>query len=169
MDVCINEKDLLGEPKEGRRFKGVIWLQGRLNYPDQFRGKNGYEKYSYYQSVEYWKRGRGPASNTRIYEFFCWYKKHRTAERFYRRISGKTIVNLGCTTGSNDIAVAFSATNTYIAPCDYIDGNAVLFFTIKLFYELTSKQCAIKTAYLSARETDDETQLFCLYQNGIKQ
>lgn len=34
MDVCINEKDLLGEPKEGRRFKGVIWLQGRLNYPD---------------------------------------------------------------------------------------------------------------------------------------
>lgn len=33
MDVCINEKDLLGEPKEGRRFKGVIWLQGRLNYP----------------------------------------------------------------------------------------------------------------------------------------
>lgn len=33
MDVCINEKDLLGEPQEGRRFKGVIWLQGRLNYP----------------------------------------------------------------------------------------------------------------------------------------
>lgn len=33
MDICVNEKDLLGEPKEGRRFKGVIWLQGRLNYP----------------------------------------------------------------------------------------------------------------------------------------
>lgn len=33
MDICISEKDLLGEPKEGRRFKGVIWLQGRLNYP----------------------------------------------------------------------------------------------------------------------------------------
>lgn len=32
MDVCINKRDLLGEPKEGRRFKGVIWLQGRLNY-----------------------------------------------------------------------------------------------------------------------------------------
>ena len=26
--VCINEKDLLGEPKVGRRFKGDIWLQG---------------------------------------------------------------------------------------------------------------------------------------------
>lgn len=27
-DVCINAKDLVGEPAEGRRFKGVIWLQG---------------------------------------------------------------------------------------------------------------------------------------------
>ncbi len=31
-DICINEKDLLGEPKEGRRFKGNIWLQGHLNF-----------------------------------------------------------------------------------------------------------------------------------------
>ena len=31
-DVCINKLDLLGEPKAGRRFKGTIWLQGRINY-----------------------------------------------------------------------------------------------------------------------------------------
>ncbi|MDO5136633.1 MAG: DUF3881 family protein [Eubacteriales bacterium] len=31
-DVCINKKDLLGEPKVGRRFKGVIWLQGQLHF-----------------------------------------------------------------------------------------------------------------------------------------
>lgn len=31
--LCINEKDLLGEPQVGRRFKGVIWLQGYINYP----------------------------------------------------------------------------------------------------------------------------------------
>ena len=31
IDLCINEKDLLGDPEEGRRFKGNIWLQGRLN------------------------------------------------------------------------------------------------------------------------------------------
>lgn len=30
-DVCINEKDLLGEPQSGRRFKGRIWLQGYVN------------------------------------------------------------------------------------------------------------------------------------------
>lgn len=33
-DVCINQKDLLGEPAIGRRFKGVIWMQGNLNYED---------------------------------------------------------------------------------------------------------------------------------------
>ncbi|MCI6784071.1 MAG: DUF3881 family protein [Lachnospiraceae bacterium] len=31
-NVCINEKDLLGEPAIGRRFKGVIWMQGKVNY-----------------------------------------------------------------------------------------------------------------------------------------
>ena len=33
-DVCINRKDLLGEPMPGRRFKGNIWMQGFVNYPD---------------------------------------------------------------------------------------------------------------------------------------
>ncbi len=32
IQVCINKRDLLGEPKVGRRFKGVIWLQGNLDY-----------------------------------------------------------------------------------------------------------------------------------------
>lgn len=31
-DVCINKKDLLGEPQVGRRFKGIIWLQGQLHF-----------------------------------------------------------------------------------------------------------------------------------------
>lgn len=33
-DLCINEKDLYGEPKVGRRFKGLIWLQGFINFPN---------------------------------------------------------------------------------------------------------------------------------------
>ena len=28
LDVCINEAQLMGEPAPGRRFRGVIWLQG---------------------------------------------------------------------------------------------------------------------------------------------
>lgn len=31
-DVCINKKDLLGEPEVGRRFKGNIWLQGMVEF-----------------------------------------------------------------------------------------------------------------------------------------
>lgn len=34
LSVCINEKDLLGEPNVGRRFKGNIWLQGSIRYED---------------------------------------------------------------------------------------------------------------------------------------
>ena len=33
-DVCINIMDLFGEPQVGRRFKGTIWLQGYINYPE---------------------------------------------------------------------------------------------------------------------------------------
>lgn len=35
-DVCINIIDLLGEPQVGRRFRGTIWLQGFINYPDDY-------------------------------------------------------------------------------------------------------------------------------------
>lgn len=34
IDVCINESDLMGDPDVGRRFKGNIWLQGFINYPE---------------------------------------------------------------------------------------------------------------------------------------
>lgn len=32
LEVCINEKDLLGVPEPGRRFKGNIWLQGMATF-----------------------------------------------------------------------------------------------------------------------------------------
>lgn len=32
-DICINKNDLYGEPQVGRRFKGVVWMQGYINYP----------------------------------------------------------------------------------------------------------------------------------------
>lgn len=33
-DLCINAQDLYGEPQVGRRFKGIIWLQGFINFPE---------------------------------------------------------------------------------------------------------------------------------------
>ena len=32
-DMCINKQDLYGEPQIGRRFKGIVWMQGYINYP----------------------------------------------------------------------------------------------------------------------------------------
>jgi hypothetical protein len=35
-DVCINEKDLLGQPEVGRRFKGNVWMQGSICLSDKW-------------------------------------------------------------------------------------------------------------------------------------
>lgn len=32
-EVCINKKDLIGEPAVSRRFKGEIWMQGNIVFP----------------------------------------------------------------------------------------------------------------------------------------
>lgn len=32
--LCMNEKDIVGVPEVGRRFKGNIWMQGSINYKD---------------------------------------------------------------------------------------------------------------------------------------
>lgn len=33
-DICINKEDIVGEPETGRRFKGIVWMQGYINFPD---------------------------------------------------------------------------------------------------------------------------------------
>ena len=32
LDVCINREDLMGEPAVGRRFKGIVWMQGSVEF-----------------------------------------------------------------------------------------------------------------------------------------
>ena len=31
-DICVPKSSVIGEPEVGRRFKGDIWLQGRINF-----------------------------------------------------------------------------------------------------------------------------------------
>lgn len=31
-DLCINSEDLLGEPTPGMRFKGIVWMQGAIDF-----------------------------------------------------------------------------------------------------------------------------------------
>jgi len=33
LEVCINREDLYGEAAVGRRFKGIVWLQGFIEFP----------------------------------------------------------------------------------------------------------------------------------------
>ena len=33
MELCVNKKDVYGQPAVGRRYKGTVWLQGHINYP----------------------------------------------------------------------------------------------------------------------------------------
>lgn len=39
-EVCMNKEDLFGEPEVGRRFKGVVWLQGYINFPNTYGQEN---------------------------------------------------------------------------------------------------------------------------------
>jgi len=33
-DVCANKADVIGQVEVGRRYKGIIWLQGSINFPE---------------------------------------------------------------------------------------------------------------------------------------
>lgn len=43
-NLMINEKDLDGEPLPGRRFRGVIWLLGEVEFLTKFEGKDKVDK-----------------------------------------------------------------------------------------------------------------------------
>lgn len=81
----------------------------------------------------------------------------------YLKLKNKLILNLSCTTGEKALAKAFSKNNTYIAPEKYIEGNAALYFTISIFYEM-AKGTAVDKAYKTAKSTDSETKLFKIFQ-----
>lgn len=87
-----------------------------------------------------------------------------TAEEIsrYLRLSGKVILNLGCSTGTEPLATVFSACNTYLAPADDVAGSSALMFALRFFYELAQNHKSVPEAYELARAADDETRLFSL-------
>lgn len=79
----------------------------------------------------------------------------------YNNLQEKLIINTGCTTGYKEMSNAFCKNKSvYIAPIDYIDGNATTYFVIKLFYEISQNKMSPYNAYLKAKESDNETALF---------
>lgn len=85
----------------------------------------------------------------------------------YLKLTGKTIVSTCCTTGSEDLAAVFSKENVYLAPVDYIEGNAVLLFMVDFFYQIIQRNLTIEDAWNHARSLDKETALFAFYKNSI--
>ncbi len=81
----------------------------------------------------------------------------------FLEMSGKVILSLGCTTGQEKTAAAFSVSNVYIAPEDYVEGRSALFFAIKFFYEVLQNGKDEKNAYELAKSSDTETSLFRFY------
>lgn len=35
-EICIAKNDLMGDPEVGRRFKGVVWMQGTVNFEELY-------------------------------------------------------------------------------------------------------------------------------------
>lgn len=94
-------------------------------------------------------------------------KGNFSAEEIARhcKLSGVTILNLGCTTGQSDISRVFSKSNHYIAPADYVAGNSALCFAVRFFYEIAQNKHSIHDAYLLAAGTDGETGYFKYFPN----
>lgn len=89
-------------------------------------------------------------------------------DEFEKQINwkGKTVVSLGCCTGTKEFADTFikGGVKTYLAPDDYPDGNATLTFAIYLFF-LLKKGDSLSVALKKAKQLDKELDSFKLYEN----
>ena len=83
----------------------------------------------------------------------------------YLALKDTCIINLGCTTGHEDMCNAFAKNgNTYIAPADYIEGNSALAFAVMFFYYIAQHGDSFETAYKKASAIDSEANLFVFKQ-----
>ena len=76
--------------------------------------------------------------------------------------SGTVIINTGCALGHGALAAAFTdaGAKCYIAPSEDIEGNAILPFLVRFFYEIRQHHRTEKQAFELASGIDRETALF---------
>jgi hypothetical protein len=77
------------------------------------------------------------------------------------RLEGKTVISLGCLTGSAAFAAAFKTAGVahYVAPTDYPEGRAALNFASNLFFLLAARR-SVQDAVHRAATFDPETTQF---------
>lgn len=87
----------------------------------------------------------------------------------YTNLKNKKVIATGCTLGEGKLAKAFleCGCHSYIAPNDYIDGNASLMFVIRFMYEMINNEKSEQEAFEIAKTIDEESSIYqrYLYQN----
>jgi hypothetical protein len=95
------------------------------------------------------------------------YDKFLTAKNLaeFLNLDGQTIINTGCKTGTKEFADVFlgSGASNYIAPKDYPEGNASLFYVLNFYYHLFAKNLSIDNAHKKAKLVDSDTEMFKLF------
>ncbi|MGR5977660.1 delta-aminolevulinic acid dehydratase [Bacillus cereus] len=76
----------------------------------------------------------------------------------YAKLHNTHIVNSGCTLGEQNLFL-HSGAKSYIGSINYVDGNAALMFTIRLFYGVINHGKTLEEASL----IDEETHTFRFY------
>lgn len=96
------------------------------------------------------------------------YKRYINAQQFseFLSLSGCTIINTGCTMGTEEYARVFleAGCKTYIGAKGYPEGSAALFYVLSFFYYrkcegLNEDQAHVKT-FLSITDEDSRFSLF---------
>lgn len=84
------------------------------------------------------------------------------------KLNGKTVVSLGCSTGTEEFAQAFlkAGCTCYVAPTGYPFGNSALLFAIHIFYAMAQKKKTLTEAVEEAKEYDAESADFRLWQHA---
>ena len=85
--------------------------------------------------------------------------------RAHLKLRPKLCISTACASGTPDMGAAFADCGVpYLAPCDYIEGAAPLFFILHVFYLHLFGGKTIPEAVETARATDAETEMYTLYQ-----
>ncbi|MGH0676210.1 delta-aminolevulinic acid dehydratase [Bacillus luti] len=84
----------------------------------------------------------------------------------YAKLHNTHIVNSGCTLGEQKLAESFlrSGAKSYIGSIDYVDANAALMFTIRLFYGVINHKKTLEEVFQEASLIDKETRTFRFYK-----
>ncbi|PIR52746.1 hypothetical protein COU76_04810 [Candidatus Peregrinibacteria bacterium CG10_big_fil_rev_8_21_14_0_10_49_10] len=88
------------------------------------------------------------------------------------KLSGKTVLSLGCATGTENFARAFIAggVENYIAPESYPEGNSSLVFALTFLWKILEKKNVAQAWEKASTLLTDKDDRFHLYQkkpNGM--